>query len=727
MHKKRFILPLLFILSTSSLLGCKVNDNQVDNSIDNEDSNISNEETNNDNTCSDEQEEPIEEEKEVITKGTLDILKVKGYEEGLYVNFSKISSTKCFEVSYRIQGSTDEYIKIDDMLIREYEHHMRADILGLTPGFYEVKITSLYEDEGLNEDNFSTIENIKVTAQNREGFSFSNGHVPGAYKKDGTLKDNAIVLYVTNENKDTITCDIVTGSNSETLIGLQSILDGFKKGKDNRPISIRLIGEINDPAITLSGDIVIDGNNKYDGGMTLEGVGDDATINGWGIRIKNACNIEVKNLGFMNTDADEGDNIGIQQSNTYIWVHHNDLFYGKPGGDSDQNKGDGALDCKKSNYITMSYNHFFDSGKCSLLGNNDGENGYLVTYHHNWFDHSDSRHPRVRLYSAHVYNNYYDGNAKYGIGNTTGGSVFAEANYFRNCKYPMLISQQGSDIANGNVGTFSGEDGGIIKAFNNYIEGATRFVSYSEDNTQFDAYVVSSRDEQVPSTVTTYKGLKTYDNFDTNSLQMYEYEVQTPEEAKQDVIENAGRLDGGDIKFEFSVVDDADYGVNEALKTKLDNYKSSLVEVGFDNTSSQTPSEGGESNPSDSEEREEGNTYTDPVINESIEHNFTELGLTSSFFTITGNLSTSKGTVTYEDKTLTQCLKIESSTSINFTIDSSMTLTLVFNSSSTNIKIDGTKYTFTEGIFTKELEAGSHTITKADTANLYYIKLFKIE
>ena len=37
-----------------------------------------------------------------------------------------------------------------------------------------------------------------------------------------------------------------------------------------------------------------------------------------------------------------------------------------------------------------------------------------ITYHHNWFDHSDSRHARVRTMSVHMYNNYYDGNAKYG-------------------------------------------------------------------------------------------------------------------------------------------------------------------------------------------------------------------------------------------------------------------------------------------------------------------------
>lgn len=48
-------------------------------------------------------------------------------------------------------------------------------------------------------------------------------------------------------------------------------------------------------------------------------------------------------------------------------------------------------------------------------------------------------------------------------------------------------------------------------------------------------------------------------------------------------------------------------------------------------------------------------------------HNFTTDGINSSFYSITGNLSTGKGTVTYNGLTLTQCLKMESSTSVSFT------------------------------------------------------------
>jgi hypothetical protein len=71
-------------------------------------------------------------------------------------------------------------------------------------------------------------------------------------------------------------------------------------------------------------------------------------------------------------------------------------------------------------------------------------------------------------------------------------------------------------------------------------------------------------------------------------------------------------------------------------------------------------------------------------------------------------------------------LKIESSTSITFTLTEAKTLTLVFgigSGNAYNIKINGTKHISSTNILTVELEAGSYTITKADQTNLYYMVL----
>ncbi len=103
-------------------------------------------------------------------------------------------------------------------------------------------------------------------------------------------------------------------------------------------------------------------------------------------------------------------------------------------------------------------------------------------------------------------------------------------------------------------------------------------------------------------------------------------------------------------------------------------------------------------------------------------HNFTTSGKDSTFYTITGNLATNKGTVTYNGLTLTQCLKIESSTSIKFTASAKGTLTLVFGESGKNIKVNGTKYASdSNGIVTVDVAAGSVEITKGDTMNLFYM------
>ena len=297
--------------------------------------------------------------------------------------------------------------------------------------------------------------------------------------------------------------------------------------------------------------------------MTIEGIGDDATINGFGFLLRNAGNVEMRNLSIINF-MDDG--ISLDTANCNVWIHNVDLYYGKAGGDADQAKGDGSIDIKgNSQYITVSYVHFYDSGKCSLCGMKSESGPNYITYHHNWFDHSDSRHARIRVASVHLYNNYYDGNAKYGVGTTKGSSAFVEANYFRNCKNPMMSSLQGSD-ARADKGTFSGENGGMIKAYGNVVEGASNLVyansdagTMSADPKSFDAYLASSRDEQVPSSYTTVAGGTKYNNFDTSSsydIGVKASAVDKAEDVPAVVTKYAGRMNGGDFKWTFSASDD---------------------------------------------------------------------------------------------------------------------------------------------------------------------------
>ncbi len=641
-----------------------------------------------------------------------------GWRETAFVKWLPVEGAD----SYRVYVSGGELAnkRIDTQLIRSYGSFFRADVPGLPAGNYTLRVVAVTAGQ---EGQEATTPQLTVTAYDRTGFAFFNNRVPGAYKADGSPKANAVVVYITENTKNSVSME-VTGANANPCVGLQTILDGFKKGKDNRPLIVRFIGQITDPAYLLNGDVVVENDNNPASYITLEGIGNDAVADGWGIRVKNACNVEIRNLATMNCDSDEGDNISLQQNNEYIWVHHCDFFYGKPGGDDDQAKGDGALDSKTSGYVTFAYNHFWDTGKSNLLGNGTEEPRYL-SYHHNWYDHSDSRHPRVRSHHVHVFNNYFDGVAKYGVGATNASSVFVEANYFRNCGYPMLISMQGSDVwsssKNANdyttMPTFSKENGGIIKAYNNYMVGQKRFVAYGNtaypnSTVDFDAYVVSSATETVPAIVTAYNGGSAYSNFDTNGALMYAYTADEPEAARDKVIQWAGRMQGGDFKWTFNnAVDDTSSDVNAGLRDALGAYRTALVAVQGD----------GEA-PGGGDDDDDGGGDGEPAVD--LVHNFTTNGKESTFFTITGSLSDSKGTVEYGGQSLSICLKIESSTSVNFSTPQPSVLTLVFNTGfSGRIKVDGTDYQATAGKLTVNLAAGTHTITKADVANLYLIAI----
>ena len=649
---------------------------------------------------------------EITAIGDIEITLAEAGAETIYFEWIPLEGVD----GYKVYCDT---IPVDNELIRFYGDHYRCDILGIRAELHFVKVVPVVD--GVEVEDKATEFSATPTSHLREGFAFvGNGDANGAYNPDGTLKAGAVVIYVTNANKDTVSLSMKTDSKkTETKTGIQNILLGLKKGYYEHPICIRFIGNITDPAVLQSGDLAVDINNgAFTKGITLEGVGNDAVFNGFGLKLKGAKNVEVRNLGFMNCNSNEGDNVSLTQDNYHVWIHNCDFFYGDAGSDADQAKGDGALDTKVSQYITYSYNHFWDCGKVHLNGNKDTTVNY-ISYHHNWYDHCDSRMPRVRVSdSIHVYNNFFDGISKYCVGATMGSSIFVENNYFLNSNRPMSISMQGRDD-----GTFSSEDGGMIKAYGNTMINCIDLITYEENNTSFDYYEASSRDERLPSSVVALKGGSAYSNFDTDS-DMYTYNVQTPEAAMESVKALSGRVQGGDFKWTFTDKDNTDYDVNTGLKSALVNYKTSLVSVGgIADTTTPPSTENPDGGNTENGGADSGNTgATPPAIEGAIVHNFHESGKESQYFTINGNLSSSKGTITYNGLTLTQCLKLESSTSITFTMAEAGTITLVFNPSA-NCKIDGQKYTSETNVIVLTLEAGTHVITKADSTNLYYIEI----
>ena len=683
--------------------------------------------------------------------GAVKILEAKGWQESAYLKWEALDGAASYNVY--VDGN-----KIDAQLVRKYTNYYRADALGLKAGNYSMKVVPVNAAGEEIEASANTASDLSVKNYDRAGFAHFNYDQSGvgAYNNDGTLKSGAKVLYITAKTAKTVSADIVldAGKAATKVTGFQTILDAYQKGNDPTPIVFRIIGTVRlsdlDKISSSSEGIQVKGKSGYDEmRLTFEGVGDDATVHGFGFLIRNAKGIEFRNFAIMNC-LDDG--LSLDTKNQHIWIHNMDMFYGQAGGDSDQAKGDGTIDLKgNSQYITIAYNRFWDSGKSSLCGMKSETNENWITYHHNWFDHSDSRHPRIRTMSVHVYNNYYDGNAKYGVGATTGSSAFVESNYFRNAKDPMMSSGQGTD-AKGD-GTFSGETGGMIKEYGNIFAEKTskfQYVPYSVNSTSFDCYDVKNREDKVPTDVKTVKGGTSYNNFDTDASKMYAY---TPDAAidvpaKVTGFYGAGRLNHGDLQWSFdNSKDDDSYAVNSGLKNAVVNYKNTdLLEIGGngnstgDNTGGST--EGGETGGSGSGEggstggstggTEGGSTVT--PIEGTVTCTFVDGKASNSAFTVAGSV-TNKKSATIDGVSYASGLKFDSNAKVTFTTTQKMTMTMYFASDDTKCtalingqktSVTGATIDTTAKTLTIVLEAGTYVLTKQDSGNLFMIKLVPV-
>lgn len=673
--------------------------------------------------------------------GVIQITEAKGWQESAYLKWAPFEGASSYNVY------VDDK-KIDAQLVRQYASYYRADVLGLKEGTYSVKVVPV-NAEGKEIAGANTASNLVVKSYNREGFAHFKYAGVGAYNNDGTLKAGAKVLYITAKTAKTVSTTVNTGK-QETITGLQSIIDAYSKGKDKTPIAFRIIGKVNlsdlDHISSSAEGLQIKGAMMN---MTFEGVGDDATVYGFGFLLREAESVEFRNFAIMRCLDDA---MSLDTDNSHVWIHNMDLFYGKKGGAADQAKGDGTVDIKgDSKYVTVAYNRFWDNGKASMCGmkSETGEN--WITYHHNWFDHSDSRMARVRTMSVHMYNNYYQHNDVYGVGATSGSSVFMESNYFDATKRPIMSSLQGTDAMGD--GTFSGEKGGLIKAYGNVFANKPAnfsYIPYAENNTSFDAYEVSNPSEQVPTSVKTLVGGTSYDNFDTNPSLMYAYAADKAEDVPS-IVEGfygAGRLNHGDIDFvipDETVVTNGHQQPWPALASLLDAYTSGVVKVfgesdaagdGGSTGGGETggSGEGGSTGGSTGGTTEGGSTVT--PIEGTVLVTFTDSKPSSSIVTVSGNYATNKGTATIDGTSYSTCVKMESATNISVTVDKKVTMTLYFSSADTktNAKIDGKKPAEVNAVIdstaktmTVTLDAGSHTITKQDTCNLFGIKLVPVK
>jgi pectate lyase len=191
--------------------------------------------------------------------------------------------------------------------------------------------------------------------------------------------------------------------------------------------------------ILVSGMLSGSGTVEISANKTIRGVGASSGISGTTLNIEDMspANVIIQNMnirGVPGTDA-----IQIENA-THIWIDHNTM---SSTIEDDPDFYDGMLDITHAaDYITVSWNTIRNHWKTSLVGHSDGneseDQGHLrVTYHHNWFDRTFERSPRVRFgETVHVFNNYYSNvinNAEsYAIASTMDAGLLVEGNVFEN-------------------------------------------------------------------------------------------------------------------------------------------------------------------------------------------------------------------------------------------------------------------------------------------------------
>ena len=794
----------------------------------------------------------------------------EGWFESAYAEWTPVSGADSYN-AYVSKDNGTAWSPIDSALIRQYSGYYRVDAVGLTPGNYKIKIVPV---SGGVENTASalTTDTLTVSAYDRSGYAHFNYTAGvGAYNDDGTLKSGAIVLYVTEANKNTVS---VTSKDGTTVRGIGNILNSVgadvgggknskggiantnsgiirKLAEDGTPLVVRIIGNVTAPegltaynSIDYGGSV---GDNGYmarmSGGkdITIEGIGSDASIDGWGLHF--ICqtadysrgfgkSFEVRNVSFKNVPEDCIGMEGQQQDSTLTapvercWIHHctfNAPVIANPA-ESDKSGGDGACDFKRGQYFTNSYCYYIGYHKTNLVGSSDTSLQYHLTYHHNYWKNCESRGPLARQANIHMYNNVFDSQTSYCMNPRANAYIFSEYNMFYTSKNPV-------DVKSGAVKSYN--DSFTSCVGNNHATVVTdRATQVATDNkyANFDTnpalsyipsgnYVIQEDIAEMKAVVLAYAGTQkknvvTPDEVNTSVIPTSQYPtaavvldyskslnkstvsasgthdniVFRAAKYTADYLALGGTANGADIVFyvgttvnvtvtqvsgstvDVVLCDESgraimvgsgtatdlpagyyvlqsnayDVGSGKFKEAKITGLSITAVDPSEAVTPIPTPPSGGGDNEdqggntggeagggdnTDDNEGTGGSVTTGTVITADSElHSFTADGKTDpdGFFNISGNTSTSKGSTTFNGETLTTCLKIESSTNISFNAPKSGTLILVFGgttaASGKQVKIDGKSYDIPASeILEFSLGAGSHSVTKDDSINLFYM------
>ncbi|MDE6947803.1 MAG: InlB B-repeat-containing protein [Anaeroplasmataceae bacterium] len=558
-------------------------------------------------------------------QGSVRIAEVSGLNESAYIIFDKVSGSTAYE--YYLSDSEGNLKKVDQKIAYAQSisnSQMRVDFMGLAAGTYEAMILPTGE---------ASVEGSRceftVVAYDRSGYAhFKNSEGVGAYKDDGTLKDDAIVIYVTDANKDTVMGDIpelqkymytIPGSDwgGKKALGIGWWLNnaqytkkdssgnpgntynangftlGFYSVTEDHPVVIRFVGRVTTPEGCTAYNSLNEGGSVGDNGhmarmkdlknITLEGVGFDAVIDGWGFHFMTSDrsgtrgrNFEARNLTFTQYPEDAIGMEGVQEGSTIVasvercWIHHCTFLpgYCANPAESDKKEGDGSCDFKRGQYYTLSYCYFEYCHKTNLVGSSDSSLQYNISMHHNIWYQCGSRIPLLRQANLHFYNNYVyadpnDRTASLSYVSSLRANcyMYSENNYFEGCKQ-----------------VFDGKSGGTAKCFNNTYLGC-----YSSDIVH--TYTVNTREAQVNSNCK-YQNIS-YANFDTNADLFYYNSTEKKSDcyltsstvARQECIQFAGsyyRTKLNETSLKSDTYDSNKYVVSDSIDLSSESYTATI-------------------------------------------------------------------------------------------------------------------------------------------------------
>lgn len=548
---------------------------------------------------------------EVVTSGEITVLASAGKNEGGTITFNKVADADSYNI-YVDGNKVDEKIAYTQV----FSTYARTDLFGLKAGNHNVEIAAV--KDGNESNGIKTKVSLNISAYDRSGYAhFKNTEGVGGYNDDGTLKENAIVLYVTDDNKNSVELSY----KGKTVRGIGNILNSvgqacgetgheteckkvsngkeyYGKGNtnqgilldlalDNIPLVVRFVGCVSDSGLYAPGTFDAKSASKIEGltgynsvdcggstgdnghmarmksakNLTFEGVGSEATIDGWGFHLicetahkDLAKNFEVRNLAFINTPEDAIGMEGQETESTLTitaavercWVHHNTFIAPKISSpaESDKGEGDGSCDFKRGRYFTCSYNYFEDCHKTNLVGSSKTSVQYSLSYHHNIWYNCAARQPLARQANIHFYNNLIMGTTDTVSSLRANSYMFSEGNYYMGCSRVVEAKSE-----NG-VGTCKSFNNVLVGCFNNY-----------------DATVATNREQQVESSGCKDNATNTsFANFDTNP-ELFYYDatnkrsdcyLTTAAQARIDCIKTAGsayRLEAGKCKISADSTD----------------------------------------------------------------------------------------------------------------------------------------------------------------------------